>query len=226
MANKLIRVIRTEDEDTSTAGVATSKRADEPQLLPIVPINQNTGLPDVLNPVENRIYATKNVGSQEILFVTDNITLGNKNPVTSNAVAGIIDPITTGFETINNKVETLGTTVETIAGEFESITKDFKYTTTETQTNSVWFNNKPIYRACFSGTLNANQNKRLASISYMNSMLVRVEGFCETLTNVYVFGNGNTSVTYSLIQTVTGLFLRSYVGESSTYEVAVYYYKK
>lgn len=86
MANKLFRVNRTEDEDTSTAGPATITRADDPQLLPIVPLDKDTGAPDVADPVENRIYATEEE-EQEILFVTDEITLGDFNPITSNAVA-------------------------------------------------------------------------------------------------------------------------------------------
>ena len=87
MAAKAFYVSRTETEG-QPSGAATLNRADAPQLLKIVPVDNSTGNPDPATPVDNMIYATED--GQEILFTSDTVQSGDLNPVTSDAVYSAI----------------------------------------------------------------------------------------------------------------------------------------
>ena len=187
MANKLFRIERTEDEDTSTAGPATITRADDPQLLPIVPLDKDKGQPDVADPVDNRIYATKE-DEQEILFVTDKVTEGDFNPVTSNAVKKAIDDI-----------------------------KDV-YSTNEIKTNKVWIDGKPIYRKVLDcGTVASAKNilHNIQNISYVTDILCIAK---DPNGNFFVNGSAYGRETYNLCRAVvtpTQVILNSIVSTST-----------
>ena len=89
--NKIFYVTRTEDESTQIAGAATRTRADKPQLLKIVGVD-NAGNPDPATPEDNQIYATEEE-NQEILFTSDIVQAGDLNPVTSDAVYEAINDL-------------------------------------------------------------------------------------------------------------------------------------
>ena len=146
--------------------------------------------------------AVQTITYQNKVALNENPSIADINKVTDDDMNEIKDVVN------NNAAVTLQN--QTQISSFESAET---YSTTEVKTNSVWINNKPIYRKVIVSTLNGNENQSIdMGIVSILDTVVKFEG-C-----IYKSGQGSRALNAVYFGSLDWAY-QSYVDQNNMFSI-------